>query len=148
MKNLIDQFKQERNNFVTAVNKIPVGKQETACAGDWTAKDILSHLIGWADFQNTVLKDVLEGRQPENLSNISEYNENSVKKRRTQLWNKIISELIKSTNYLISQYQKLPEDLWDKPIWKDKKTTPVKLIAIETQHYQGEHLDEIKKLFI
>ncbi len=148
MKNLIDQFKQARNDFLKIANQISSDKREIVCAGDWTAKDILSHLIGWADFQNTVLKNVLEGKQPENLSNVSEYNESSVKKRRTQFWNKIVSELIKSTNYLINQYQKLPEDLWNKPIWKDKKTTPVKLIKIETRHYQGEHLEQIKKLFI
>lgn len=146
MKILIDQFKQARNGFLIIINRIPSNKQEIKCVGNWTAKDILSHLIGWADFQNNVLKDILEGKQPAYFSNISEYNEESVNKRKFQPWNKIVSELIKSTNYLISQYQKLPDELWNKLIWPDKKTTLLKLIKIETRHYESEHLEQIKEL--
>lgn len=145
MNNLINHFKHARDNFIDVVNQIPINKQDVVIAGDWTAKDILSHLIGWADFQNNILKNLLDGKQPENFFNVSEYNEKSVNKRRFQSWKKTVSQLIKSTNYLISQYQILPDALWDKLIWQDKKTTPAKLIKIETRHYLGEHLEQIKK---
>lgn len=145
MKDLIDRFKQARNDFIKIINQISPNKREIVCAGDWTAKNILSHLIGWTDFQNNILKDFMEGKRPVYFSNILQYNTESVNKRRLFSWNKVCEELLDSTDQLIIKYKELSEDLWNKPIWKDKKATPVKLIEIETRHYLGEHLDQIKK---
>lgn len=146
MKQLINEFKKVRQEFIILIDQIPKRERDTLYIGEWTLKDLLSHFIGWANFQTKLVNDLIRGNEPANISNVQKYNESSVQVGKNWHWDKTYREFLKAGERLISSYLFIPKELWQKPIWKNKKTTPAKLIKIETGHYQGEHLTQIKSL--
>ncbi len=146
MKKEILDYKTARAEFITWIGLVPAEKRETVAVGDWSLKDIIAHLNGWAQFQNRVIQSLLFGKEPEDVINISQFNIDSVNHQKDWHWDKIYKEFLQTSEQLLSKYMLIPEKFWDKPIWPHKKTTLAKLIKIETRHYQGEHLEQIRKL--
>lgn len=146
MNNTISHFKTVRNNFFKIIDKIPVKNQNIKITDHWTLKEIMSHLIGWANFQINVVTSIIENKTILQIPKIQEFNKDSVKKYKTSTNEEVYFQLIKTTNQLIIAYSKLPENKWQQPIWKNKKTTPEKLLTIETKHYMGEHLKQIENI--
>ncbi|MDO8609118.1 MAG: hypothetical protein Q7R95_01090 [bacterium] len=146
MKKEILAFKKVRNELVVLVGLVSLDKREVKLFGDWSLKDLLAHFIGWSDYQIEVLNEFAQHKQSKIISDVQKYNEKSVITKKEWHWDKTYTEFLKSTEKLISTYMSLPDNYWDKPIWKNKKVTPQKLLEIETKHYVGEHLKSIIKI--
>lgn len=146
MESLVDELRLARTAVIEAVSKVARNKREVVFLGDWTLKDLIAHLTGWANYQLEVIKDIQLGRIPEEPGSIDGFNEKSTRKRATQSWEKTYSEFLDASQKLIDTYQKLPNDLWDTLLWEDKKTTLKKFINIEIRHYKKTHLPQILKL--
>lgn len=146
MESLVDELRLARTAVIEAVSKVARNKREVVFLGDWTLKDLIAHLTGWANYQLEVIKDIQLGRTPKEPGSIDGFNEESTRKRASQSWEKTYSEFLETSQKLIDTYQKLPNDLWDTLLWDDKKTTLKKFINIEIRHYKKTHLPQIISL--
>lgn len=143
---LINQLKEARENLIKIVDEFPEKERETIFFGQWSLKDILSHLIGWANHQIDILGKLKrnEGIElPKNLKN--SINIDFVSAKRKVNWGKIYQEFVNVSKNLIQKYESLPNRLWKKKFHKDRKTTPEDFIDIEIRHYNNTHGPQIKK---
>jgi len=135
-----------RQSVIDAVQKVTKAKREQKLLGDWSLKDLIAHLTGWADYQLRVLTAVKNDQTPPEWGKIDDFNHASTLQRKKLDWEKVFSEFQEVSKKLIDAYKKVPDADWDKPLWKGKKTTLNKLIDIETRHYSKTHLPQILKL--
>jgi len=146
MNGYLEEYIESRKELIRVIRKFPINLREKAFLGEWSLKDIIAHLTGWAEHQAKVLRDLINCVHIEYVGNIQEFNEKSVAKRKDQTWRKIYAEFIKVTAELITLYGDLPKKLWKKKIWQDKKYTPEKYIKIEIRHYIKTHIPQIQQV--
>lgn len=73
-------------------------------------------------------------------------NEDLVKKRRKENWDKIYNDFLEIGSKLEKEYAVLPDELWGKRIWSSKGYTPKSYLQIETNHYSKTHGLQIQKV--
>lgn len=146
VENLVDELKEARTAVVKAVSKVPINKREVVFLGDWSLKDLIAHLTGWAKYQLEVIKDVQTDKTPKEPGNIDGFNKKSTEVRALLSWDKAYSEFLEVSQKLIGTYKGLKTDMWDTLLWDNKKTTLKKFINIEIRHYKKTHLPQILRL--
>lgn len=145
-KKLISKLKDARKQIIEAVNCVPGNKTQALAFGEWTLKDLLSHLSGWAEYQIKVLQLFKKGQEPGEYGSTSDFNRNAVNKRQDKNFDDVKNEFECSSALLIQEYESLTEKQWRAPLWHDKQITPQKFINIEIRHYAQTHLPQIKSL--
>lgn len=145
MNELVKEYIEARQELINLVSKFQKEKRENVLFGNWTLKDIIAHLTGWAEHQTEVLQNLRKNKINKRIENIQAYNRQSVAKRKVINLNETYEEFIKITDSLISEYMDLPKNLWKKTIWKNKKYTPEKYITIEIRHYRKTHGPQIQE---
>ncbi len=94
---LVDELVDSREAVIEAISKISKDKRETVFSGDWSLKDIIAHLTGWANYQISVIKDLKEGKVPKEPGNIDGFNKKSTETRANLSWDKIYSEFVEAS---------------------------------------------------
>lgn len=146
MNNLIQELAKARTEIITAIDKVDKNKINITFLEEWNLKDLVSHLTGWADYQMLVIEFLLKGKVPPEPGKIDTFNQKSTAKRKILPWDKVYEEFKDKSQQLINSYAKIPDNMWDTPLWPDKKTTLEKFIKIEIRHYSITHLPQIQKL--
>jgi len=138
---IITEYKEARDKLVKVVESLKGSNEDIA--GTWDLKNVIAHLTGWAEYQISVLEDIIHNKLPQKWGDIDIFNKKSVSKRVNYSLDKVINEYLQVTDKLIESYGKIPAEIWDKPIWKDLKATPTKLLNIEIRHILKTHLPQM-----
>ena len=146
MNSLVNELSEARKELIKTVDKVNKNKVNDRLIGDWSLKDLVSHLTGWADYQISVLDVFTKGEVPPEHGKIDDFNQKSTIERKTQSWDKVYDEYKNKSQKLIDKYLDLPSNKWSQVLWLNKKTTPEKFIKIEIRHYLNTHLPQIKQL--
>lgn len=143
MNNLIDKYKEARNRFIETVNRFPEDKRTSIIFGTWSLKDVISHIIGWEEVSMDKVKAVKNGESTAWIDNVDQQNDKVVNESRSKNWEEVYTDLIRSGEKMIKEYQSLPPALWAKQAGPDPKFNPMRFLERETQHYD-KHGREIK----
>jgi hypothetical protein len=146
MNKLVKELDDARVAVTEAVSKIAKDKREAVLLGDWSLKDIVAHLSGWAKYQLEVIDAIAGSRVLPEPGNIDKFNKQSTEARTKLSWDKVYTEFLEVSQKLVNEYKKVKDDQWTKSLWKNKKTTLEKFINIEVRHYKNTHLPQILKL--
>lgn len=146
MNTLVEDFKTAREDFIRAVEALPVNRRGELVLGDWNLKDLLSHLNGWWLHQVEVLEKFKQGAEAERPSDVNGFNELSALARRDLSWEEVYKEFIKTGDDLAREYSALSEGDWKRKIWHDRELTPEGFIGIEIKHLRQTHLPQIRSL--
>ena len=143
MNKLIKELINARKQVIEAVARVDKSKQAKAFVGEWTLKDIIAHLSGWANYQVEVIKALNNGQTPPEPGNIDGFNRRSTEIRADIHWDKVYAEFLEGSQKLVDEYKGIKDKDWKKLLWKNKKTTLEKFINIEVRHYKKTHLPQI-----
>jgi hypothetical protein len=146
MEKLIEDFKKARQNLIQTLDEIPENKRNKILFHYWTAKDLLSHMSGWMISATNNVECLKKGKTPPRVGNDEDFNRESVEKRKNWSWDEVYKELVKTSEEFAESYKDLPKDLWQKRYWPEKDFTPKKILEIEIEHWEEEHLSQIAKL--
>lgn len=144
MHALCEEFSRAREEFIDTVNSIPETRRGEVFLGEWSAKDVLSHLTGWGLHQIEVLGAFKSRALAERPESVKDFNDKSVEARRERAWSGVYDEFVKTGEQLLTEYDALTDDQWKKKIWPDKELTPEGFIKIEIKHYRETHLPQIR----
>lgn len=142
---LIQEFKSLYKEIKKVVDKFPQDKREEILFDKWSLKDVIAHLNHWAVHNLMCFKALKEGGKPYWAPDIDEYNEQGVQIRKNRTWNDVYNEFNTLLPQIILDYETLPQDLWNKRFWENRKFTPLKFLEIDINHYKNEHLPQLKK---
>ncbi len=145
-KDLLKKFKQSRNLLLLAIKKFPAKSQEDILFDKWSLKDVVAHINGWDILTIDAIKTFKKGKFPKWGTTVTEFNKTSVQKRKKWGWDKVFAEFKKLGVQIYKEYGSLPEELWDKKIYKNKSFTPRSFLKIDIHHYVKEHLPIILKI--
>ncbi|VAW31927.1 hypothetical protein MNBD_CHLOROFLEXI01-3654 [hydrothermal vent metagenome] len=83
-------------NFVQVANQLDPNKRcQAGVCGEWSPKDVVSHLVGWDKSLKAFIEDVENFDPPYDAD---DFNRLSVKSRKHLSWNAVMNEL--KTNFL------------------------------------------------
>lgn len=140
MNQLVNDLARAREELLETIEKIDQKKAVKVILGEWSLKDIVAHLTGWAEYQIAVLKAIKSGNLPPDCGSVQGYNEQSTSSRKNLPWGKVYEEYKEKGQQLVDEYKSLPDELWTKSVEK--------LIKIETRHYAETHLPQIKQILL
>jgi len=100
--------------------------------GDWSAKDILAHLIGWEAKGIEALTAIADERTPEKAPETDPFNAASVQDRHGASWAELRAEFDRTNCTLLDAARALPEAAWQ------RRRTTFWLRGVTIDHYQ-EH---------
>jgi len=146
MQELIKQFDQEVEKFSQQVASFPSKRRNEKYFDQWSLKDILAHLSGWAIYQQQIISLFLDGHPGDSTVDIQTQNREAVTKREKMDWEETYTEWQKSVRALSSQYGSIPESMLDKSVFSNKSKTPFKLLQIEVNHLKDTHGPQLKKV--
>lgn len=143
------EFKQAREEVIELVKLFPKGRREKVLFGQWSLKNLLSHLSGWAKYQIGTLRQLkrkVNIEVPKNLK--ASINHNFVAQREKRDWDRVYREFLGLSEELIEEYESSPSELWKNKVYKDKdkETTVEDFIKIEINHYSKTHSPQIKRV--
>lgn len=147
MRQLINNLELARKEIIEIINSFPKEKREKVFFGNWSLKNLVSHLSGWAQYQIDTLEKFKKGvhsQIPKGLKN--SINVDFVNERASLSWDRTYQEFVDSTQKLINEYKKLPDQLKKRKIYDGKDITPAEFLKIEITHYQKTHGPQIRKV--
>lgn len=143
MQDKIDQLKKVRADILHFASQYPADKREIAIFDKWSLKDVIAHLSNWIVHDIDCLEALKEGREPYWEPDVDEFNARGVKERKSKSWNEIFDEFGNLSQKLVEIYEKLPDDLWEKDIWKGRGQTAKRFLHEDIEHWRNEHLTVI-----
>ena len=114
-------------------------RDQKIAEGGWSAKDVVSHIVGWEVEVVKQFKAFLVNPDVDDTYDIDSFNESSVSSRKNKTWNEIIEEL-KSTQEELSAFI---STLSQKDI--DAEDRFSEWVGILVDHYK-HHLSQLQKL--
>ncbi|NIT04542.1 hypothetical protein GTO10_06650 [Candidatus Saccharibacteria bacterium] len=127
------------------MDKFPEDKRTEVLFGRWSLKDILAHMSAWDLYSIECLDALKRGKEPKWDLHVNAFNARAVKKRKDWTFKKVYKEWIEAGEKLIKAYRRLPEEIWDKKFWPNRRFTPKKFLEIDLEHYRDKHLPQLKK---
>ncbi len=108
--------------------------------GDWSAKDLLAHLIGWEAKGIEALTAIAEERTPEKAPETESFNAASVQDRHGASWADLRAEFDSTNRTLLDLARALPEAAWQ------RRRTTFWLRGVTIDHYQehGPHFAQTR----
>lgn len=98
---LQSEFVTAYTGYLQAIQTLEPDKQlQPGVSGEWSAKDVVAHLIGWDKALHKFMIDP-ENFKPEPLYDVHTFNATSVAKRQAQSWAETVNEL--QTNFTLLQ---------------------------------------------
>lgn len=143
-RELIDRIEREYIELEQLLVRIPAARAtEPGVTDEWSARDVVAHMIYWQDFVCDRIDAVIEGRAPEPDTapeDTDRINRQAVLERRTQTWQEVHTEFERSTQRVIQTVASLSDEdlfvpgryrpVYDGPLW----------MAIDREtysHYEG-----------
>ena len=77
MKELIRNFIVVRGNFIKTLEEIPEEKRDEVLFGEWSLKDVVSHIIGWDEFFVEILRSLRSKNRVPHWGTMKKFNEKS-----------------------------------------------------------------------
>ncbi len=145
MKRQLNKFKTVKQSVIEAVNMFPSERHNDVLFDKWNLKDVLAHLNHWMIHDIDCLTALKENREPFWELNVDEFNKRGIEERKDKPWDEIYQEFILLGDQLITLYETLPSELWDVPIWKERKLTAKGFLEDDIAHWEGEHLGDLKE---
>lgn len=149
MKNdLIKQLKEAYNRVTKALHFLP---NDGKHVGDWSKKEILSHLVGWYEEGVDATPKILKGEKPNSFRmSINGYNKRSIEKRKHQTIEQIQKEGEALHNKWIKQINALHENQITEFYGTLLGKKPINLLWMihEGIAHDNSHAEEIEKKFI
>lgn len=144
-KKLLQEFKKLYKETKEIIDAFPLEKREKILFGRWSLKDIVAHLNHWAEHDLMCFKALKEGKEPYWMPDVDDYNAEGVEIRKNKSWKDVYNEFNSLLGQVINEYETLPNDLWKKKFWKNRKFTPLKFLKVDIDHYKSEHLPRLRK---
>lgn len=142
---LLNDFNEIRKEYIETLSKFPQDKISEKLFGEWDLKDVIAHFVGWdVEFTNA-LKSLIKGEKYTYWGKIYEFNDKVVKSSKGKTWDQVFTEFEKSGNDFIDIYKRIPDEMMEVKIWKDKIYTPKRILEINIHHYEKAQLMQIKK---
>jgi len=142
---LLNDFNEIRKEYIEMLSKFPQDKISEKLFGEWDLKDVIAHFVGWdVEFTNA-LKSLIKGEKYTYWGKIYEFNDKVVKSSKGKTWDQVFTEFEKSGNDFIDIYKRIPDEMMEVKIWKDKIYTPKRILEINIHHYEKAQLMQIKK---
>ena len=143
MQDKINQLKKLREDIIYFVGKYPLDKRDVVIFDKWTLKDVLAHLSNWIIHDIDCLEALKEDGEPFWEPDVDEFNARGILDRKSKNWNEVLNEFSSLSQKLIEIYETLPNDLWEKDIWKGRGQTAKRFLYEDVEHWRNEHLTEI-----
>jgi len=142
---LLNDFNEIRKEYIEMLSKFTQDKISEKLFGEWDLKDVIAHFVGWdVEFTNA-LKSLIKGEKYTYWGKIYEFNDKVVKSSKGKTWDQVFTEFEKSGNDFIDIYKRIPDEMMEVKIWKDKIYTPKRILEINIHHYEKAQLMQIKK---
>lgn len=122
MQKNIDRQKEEliaalvaaRQHVLSVIHNLPAERLDAQCIGNWCAKDLLAHLIGW-DYTNLkAIQEILAGQRPTFFQYYDKdwqsYNAKLVQTYRREPFSALIEDVAASHSRLVIFLQSLSAD--------------------------------------
>ncbi len=143
MQDKIDQFNKLREKIIYFAGIYPIDKRKVAIFDKWSLKDVLAHLSNWVVHDIDCLEALKEGREPYWEPDVDEFNARGIEERKDKSWNEVFDEFSNLSKKLVEIYETLPNDLWERDIWKGRGQTAKRFLHEDIEHWRNEHLTEI-----
>lgn len=144
---LIKQLIDAKNRIRKCLNLLPDNRK---FLGEWSKKEILSHIVGWYEEGVLATPKILKGEKPDSFTmSIDEYNKRSVEKRK----NKTIQQIQEEEDNLHTEWVKQLKNLDEKQITGfygtklGKKEINLVWIINEAISHDNSHAEDIEKRF-
>ncbi len=148
---LIAKLDAARAKIIDALNALPPGKRDEVYLGEWSAEDLIAHLIGWDYSYLAAAEDLLAGVLPSFYAlwddDWASYNRYLVQQYKKGSWAELLAALRQSHQKLVEHLQTIPQQEFDKDQGVHHDGSPVtiaKLIRAEAQD-EREHYRQIKE---
>jgi uncharacterized protein (TIGR03083 family) len=120
---------------------------EPGVLGEWSVKDILSHLTAWEAEAVTVLAKVQRGRKPGKIpgepAEVDALNAKWYKENRTRPLDRVLADFRGARAQMLRQVESFTDqDLTEPKPWFGKRAL-VELIESETFEHEAEHLPHL-----
>ena len=97
-------------NYLRAIQALePEKRTQSGVSGDWSAKDVVAHLVGWDAALHEFITDP-ENFNPEPLYDVHTFNAASVTRRQAQTWQETVYELQNTFTRLDEAVATLPNE--------------------------------------
>jgi hypothetical protein len=97
---LLKEYSSAYDNFFKVMIQLePHKRSQSGLSGDWSPKDVISHLIGWDQAVQAYIADP-GGFDPDPLYEVDTFNAKSVADRQNQSWEETLDELQSSSENL------------------------------------------------
>jgi len=146
MKELVNTFINARTEFIELLNTFPADRVDERCFGKWNLREVLAHFTAWDRYFTQAVKLLKQGVAMPYWERIDSFNANAVKRTGRLDWNRLQSDFIKAGAAFIETYQKLPDELEHKLIWKKRGYTPTRFVEINIEHYTNDQVKSITRL--
>ncbi len=152
---VIQFFKNDHNKLLKIVNLLNEEKMiKDIIIGDWTVKDIISHISAWNWEIIKATNDVLDNKKPWYIDrNEMEFNKKEINKRKSFNLKEVINEWRNSYKALLEKIDVLTKDEWKyKSKYKWLNGSFVSVQSLYDYRYLGEgheggHAKQIKEYF-
>lgn len=137
---LLSEIAQEYANFRKVMEQIDAQQAaQEHITGDWSATNVLSHILAWELEAAQVLRSIADGSyQPRKLE-FDTWNAQAVNSRRHLTWPELLDQHAAAHDGLLETARQLPDELWEQDRPKGW------LHAVTTEHYH-EHLPQLQRL--
>lgn len=144
-KELINKLKQANDELIIAIDSFPKEKREATIFDQWTLKQVMGHISGWNLLRLKELSLFLNNKPITKITDFETYNKHLIAEREGKDWEYLYDELKTSCEKLIEVYTNINPESFNKKIWNDSTKTVKDWLLIDLDHWNREHLTEIKK---
>ncbi|HUS71288.1 MAG TPA: ClbS/DfsB family four-helix bundle protein [Anaerolineae bacterium] len=148
--NIISALTQVRRKILHVAHTLPREKQGEVFLGEWSARELLAHLVGWDHANIEATKSILSGELPEfyshHDSDWASYNAFLVERHKTEDYAELLHSVEASHRALVDLLATVPADEFEKDRgvrYKRYKVTIARLLQAEAED-EEEHYRQIK----
>jgi hypothetical protein len=147
---IISALTEVRRKILHVAHTLPPARRGEVFLGEWSAKELLAHLVGW-DYTNiAATKSILSGELPEFYSHHdrdwASYNAFLVERHKTEDYAELLHSVEASHRALVDLLGTVPADEFEKDRglrYKRYKVTIARLLQAEAED-EEEHYRQIK----
>lgn len=143
-QDLLNEYKsliKETRNLLTSY---PENKRDQILFGEWNLKDVIAHLNHWAQHDLNCFEPFKRDKIPYWVPDVDEYNAEGVRIRKGKSFEDLILEFDDLLSKVLTEFDSLQDNDWNKKFWPDRKFTPKVFMDIDIDHYKNEHIPELK----
>lgn len=103
--------------FATLIAAIPEAAAERPkLVGDWSAREVLSHIIAWSEETTAIITAVHAGTYQPRKYDFDQVNAAAVAKRQDHSWEALKHDLTTAQSALIHVARSLTDEQWQNPV--------------------------------